>query len=32
MRQYLVCLKSHKSDSHACRELSKQYLVCRMDK
>ena len=29
---YLTCLKDKESNHHKCRELSKAYLQCRMDK
>jgi len=29
---YLKCLKENKNDSFACREVSKDYLQCRMEK
>jgi cytochrome c oxidase assembly protein subunit 19 len=32
MRSYLSCLKRHGNDASACRELSRAYLACRMDR
>ena len=32
MLTYLSCLSDHKDDQHFCREHSKQYLACRMEK
>ena len=32
MKLYLSCLKENKSDHHGCRDQSKGYLQCRMDK
>lgn len=32
MARYLQCLRSNKSESDACRALSKDYLECRMSK
>lgn len=32
MEKYLICLKDSKDVHHKCRELSKNYLQCRMDK
>ena len=29
---YLKCLKKHKQDNLACKDISKEYLQCRMDK
>ncbi|GAW82753.1 cytochrome c oxidase assembly protein COX19 [Plasmodium gonderi] len=29
---YLKCLKEHKNDHVSCREYSKEYFICRMDK
>lgn len=29
---YLACLKEHSNKHHVCKELSKEYLACRMDK
>lgn len=29
---YLKCLKEHEADAQACRELSKRYLQCRMER
>eukprot|EP00568_Trieres_chinensis_P000775 CAMPEP_0183298596 /NCGR_PEP_ID=MMETSP0160_2-20130417/5573_1 /TAXON_ID=2839 ORGANISM="Odontella Sinensis, Strain Grunow 1884" /NCGR_SAMPLE_ID=MMETSP0160_2 /ASSEMBLY_ACC=CAM_ASM_000250 /LENGTH=142 /DNA_ID=CAMNT_0025460669 /DNA_START=233 /DNA_END=662 /DNA_ORIENTATION=+ len=31
MEAYLECLQSSRSQHHKCRELSKEYLQCRMD-
>eukprot|EP00562_Extubocellulus_spinifer_P002054 CAMPEP_0178478972 /NCGR_PEP_ID=MMETSP0696-20121128/4939_1 /TAXON_ID=265572 /ORGANISM="Extubocellulus spinifer, Strain CCMP396" /LENGTH=110 /DNA_ID=CAMNT_0020106365 /DNA_START=209 /DNA_END=538 /DNA_ORIENTATION=- len=31
MKEYLECLKEEKNKHHKCRELSKDYLQCRMD-
>jgi hypothetical protein len=31
-RQYLECLKTHRRDAEACRQLSQQYLECRMER
>jgi cytochrome c oxidase assembly protein subunit 19 len=31
-KQYLECLKSEDGQADACREISKKYLLCRMDK
>ena len=30
-QKYLECLKEEKQQHHKCRELSKEYLQCRMD-
>jgi len=32
MQEYLACLKTHGGESQPCRELSKKYLQCRMEK
>lgn len=32
MRAYLACLKKHGQDAAACRDLSRTYLECRMDR
>ncbi|PWN38655.1 hypothetical protein IE81DRAFT_274504, partial [Ceraceosorus guamensis] len=32
MREYMKCMRSNSNDNGACRELSKAYLMCRMDK
>ncbi|KAM0750284.1 hypothetical protein T439DRAFT_326240 [Meredithblackwellia eburnea MCA 4105] len=32
MKRYLNCMKTAKSQSTDCRQLSKEYLGCRMDK
>ena len=32
MRVYLACLRKHGDDTAACREVSKKYLECRMDR
>jgi len=32
MTNYLECLKGEKSQHHKCRELSRDYLQCRMDR
>ena len=32
MKEYLTCLKEKKGDHHDCRDLSKNYLQCRMDR
>lgn len=32
MVDYLKCLKFHKLNNESCREFSKEYLKCRMDK
>lgn len=32
MKQYVKCLKENKNNNGKCRELSKAYLQCRMDK
>lgn len=31
LQTYLSCLKEEKQKHHKCRELSKEYLQCRMD-
>ena len=31
-QQYLACLKENANDAAKCRELSKLYLQCRMDR
>ena len=30
--QYMACLKEHQGQTDACRDISKAYLQCRMDK
>jgi cytochrome c oxidase assembly protein subunit 19 len=32
MKDYVACLKKQKGDSLECKNLSKRYLECRMDK
>ncbi|KXL51642.1 hypothetical protein M433DRAFT_59936 [Acidomyces richmondensis BFW] len=33
MKQYLKCLRNHRGvNENECRELSKAYLICRMDR
>ena len=32
MRAYLACLRKHGDDAATCREVSKKYLECRMDR
>ena len=32
MKAYLKCMEESESNAFKCRELSKEYLVCRMDK
>ncbi|KAH7421454.1 hypothetical protein KP509_13G058000 [Ceratopteris richardii] len=32
MREYLACLKENKSEAEKCRDLSKRYLECRMER
>eukprot|EP00049_Salpingoeca_infusionum_P026848 m.28446 g.28446 ORF g.28446 m.28446 type:complete len:80 (-) comp9040_c0_seq3:698-937(-) len=32
MEAFMVCLKQHSGQGNKCKELSKQYLQCRMDK
>ncbi|KAF9172907.1 Cytochrome c oxidase assembly protein cox19 [Mortierella sp. AD011] len=32
MKDYLACLKANQSNNGKCRDLSKRYLNCRMDK
>ena len=32
MDRYLKCLRKNKNDNAPCREMTKQYLACRMDK
>ncbi|XP_065910583.1 cytochrome c oxidase assembly protein COX19-like isoform X2 [Dysidea avara] len=32
MVEYMQCLKQKKRDNHECREESRQYLQCRMDR
>jgi cytochrome c oxidase assembly protein subunit 19 len=32
MKTYLVCLKENQDTHHKCRDLSKAYLQCRMDR
>jgi hypothetical protein len=32
MKLYVECLKENQADHHKCRELSKHYLNCRMNK
>jgi len=32
MREYLSCLKEHRSEHGRCSELSAKYLTCRMDR
>lgn len=32
MKRFLECLKEHSNAHHQCKQLSKQYLECRMNK
>uniref|UniRef100_A0A7R9VJK0 CHCH domain-containing protein n=1 Tax=Pseudictyota dubia TaxID=2749911 RepID=A0A7R9VJK0_9STRA len=32
MEKYLECLKEERNKHHKCRDLSKEYLQCRMDR
>jgi len=32
MKEYVKCVRANKNNNGACRELSKAYLQCRMDK
>jgi cytochrome c oxidase assembly protein subunit 19 len=32
MAKYLKCLRKNKNDNTPCRDMTKQYLACRMDK
>lgn len=32
MQRYLDCLQAHKDVHHQCRDLSRQYLECRMER
>ena len=32
MEKYLECLKGEKNKHHKCRDLSREYLQCRMDR
>ncbi|KXJ28531.1 cytochrome c oxidase assembly protein COX19 [Exaiptasia diaphana] len=32
MKKYMTCLRDHKGDNHSCREESKAYLECRMQR
>jgi cytochrome c oxidase assembly protein subunit 19 len=32
MQEYMKCLRANKNNNGACREFSKGYLQCRMDK
>ena len=32
MRAYLACAQAHEQAHHLCRDASKEYLQCRMDK
>jgi len=32
MKEYLSCLKDAKDKHHMCREISRQYLECRMER
>jgi cytochrome c oxidase assembly protein subunit 19 len=32
MRDFLDCLKEHRNNHHSCKELSKRYLSCRIDR
>ena len=32
MKKYIACLKDQKDKHHLCRDLSKEYLQCRMDR
>mmetsp|Transcript_18706 Transcript_18706/g.47344 ORF Transcript_18706/g.47344 Transcript_18706/m.47344 type:complete len:125 (+) Transcript_18706:150-524(+) len=32
MREFLECLREHRNNHHVCKDLSKRYLACRMDR
>ncbi|CAO3671691.1 unnamed protein product [Umbelopsis ramanniana] len=32
MKEYIKCLKANKNNNGACREFSRSYLQCQMDK
>lgn len=32
MKEYLTCLRNQQDQHHKCRELSRAYLQCRMDR
>ena len=32
MQKYMSCLKEHQDKHHFCRDMSKEYLECRMDR
>lgn len=32
MKEYVKCVRANKNNNGACRELSRAYLQCRMDK